>query len=224
MTRWWIALGAASAFIALAVTVHLGLINQSDSIVRDWARPDDVWGPAQVRADIVVHGLRPAVIAALLAAFTVACSVKRRSLRPVGFVSGACLATVILTAAAKRVVGRLDTHGLLTNGYGGSFPSGHVTTVMICLGLAVLVARPHGGRWVWLAPALGGCLMAASLLLQATHWFTDVLGGGLLATGLLAVASASGWSRWSHVRSETTGDPWRLTRPSRATPMGLIDP
>jgi membrane-associated phospholipid phosphatase len=198
MTRWWIALGSVSAFTALAVSVHVGLLDELDSIVGEWARPHDVWGTVQVRANLVVHGLRPAVLAGLLAAFTVACGMKRRSMRLVWFVGSVCLATVALTAATKTAVGRPDTHGSITNGFGGSFPSGHVTTVMVCLGLVVLVARPRAGKWVWLIPALGGGLMAASLLLQATHWFTDVVGGGLLATGLLAVATSPGLSRWSH--------------------------
>ena len=201
MTRWWIVLGLVSAFTALAAAVHVGLLDEFDSVVREWARPHDVWGAAQVRANLVVHGLRPAVLVALLAVFTVAFGMKRRSLRLVWFVAGVCLATVALTAATKAAVGRPDTHGSITNGFGGSFPSGHVTTVVVCLGLAVLVARPHPGRWVWLVPALGAGLMAASLLLQATHWFTDIVGGGLLASALLAVATAPGLSRWSHGRS-----------------------
>ena len=218
MTRWWIALGSVSVFTALALSVHVGLLDEFDSIVGEWARPHDVWGAAQVRADLVVHGLRPAVLAALLAAFTVACGMKRRSMRLVWFVGSVGLATVALTAATKTAVGRPDTHGSITNGFGGSFPSGHVTTVIVCLGLAVLVARPRAGRWVWLVPALGGGLMAASLLLQATHWFTDVVGGGLLATSLLAFASASGLSRWSHGPAETD-EGSRKSEVGRAVPV-----
>ncbi|MGH8823056.1 MAG: phosphatase PAP2 family protein, partial [Jiangellaceae bacterium] len=75
--------------------------------------------------------------------------------------------------------------------------SGHTISVIVCLGLAVLVAQPRVGRWVWLVPALGGALMGASLLVQAAHWSTDVAGGALLATGVLTVVSAPGWRRWS---------------------------
>ena len=202
MSRWGVVVGSVGAFVALAVLVYLGLLDTFDLIIRDWARPHDVWGTAQIQADLVVHGLRPAVTAGALAAFTLACSVKRRSLRPVIFVGGVGLMTVTLTVATKTAVGRPDPHGLLTNTYGGSFPSGHMTTVMVCLGLALLIARPAAGRWIWCVPALGGSLMGASLLLQATHWFTDIVGGGLLATGLLAFATASGLSRWSHGPAE----------------------
>jgi hypothetical protein len=105
--------GSAGAFAALAVSVQLGL-EPIDLIIRDWARPHDVWGLAQRLSDIVVDGLRPAVLSALQAAFT---------------------------------------------------------------------------------------LMGGSLLLQAAHWFTDILGGGLLPAAVLAIAIASGGSRWIHDQS-----------------------
>jgi membrane-associated phospholipid phosphatase len=197
MKRWWIALGSAGAFSALSVPVHLGLLNTFDAVVGEWARPEDVWGMAQMRADFVVEGLRPAVVAALLVAFTVAYCVQRRSWRPAAFVGSVGLTTALLAVATKAAVGRPDPHGLLAND-GGSFPSGHTIMVIVCLGLAVQVALPRAGRPMWLVPAAGGSLMGASLLLQAAHWSTDIVGGGLFATGVLAVTTASGWSRWSH--------------------------
>jgi membrane-associated phospholipid phosphatase len=198
MSRWWLAISSAVAFTVLAVSVHLDIWDGYDAVVREWARPGDVWGPTQLRADYVVEGLRPAVIAILLVAFTVACCVKRRSVRPLVFVAGVGVLTAALTIVAKVAVGRPDTHGTVANSHGGSFPSGHVIAIIVCLGLAALVAQRRVRRWVWLVPALGGALMAASLLVQAAHWSTDVAGGGLLAAGVLAGASASGWRRWSH--------------------------
>jgi membrane-associated phospholipid phosphatase len=197
MMRKWIAVGSAVAFIALAVSVDLGLLDRFDSLVRAWARPHDIWGPAQVRADVIVEGLRPVMAAALLAVFTSAWCVIRRSIRPAAFVGVVCMSTVTLTVAVKIAVNRPDPHGLVAND-GGSFPSGHIIGVIVCLGLAALLALPHTGRWIWFIPALGGGLMAVSLLLQAAHWSTDIAGGVLLATGILAVASASRWRRWLH--------------------------
>jgi membrane-associated phospholipid phosphatase len=195
MRRWWIAIGSAAAFSLLAVLVRLGLLDAFDLAFRQWVRPDDVWGTAQLRAEVVVQGLRPAVTASLLTAYTLAYCVRRRSFRPAIFVGCAGLATGALTLATKAAIGRPDPHGSFANVGGGSFPSGHVTTVVICLGMAVLVVRQHPGWWIWTIPALGGALMGASLLLQAAHWFTDVVGGGLLAITVLAGASA--WSSWS---------------------------
>ena len=141
-------------------------------------------------ADVVVEGLRPIVVAGLLAAFTGAYCVKRRSRKPATFVGGVCLATVALTVAVKIVMGRADPHGLLGSD-GGSFPSGHVIAVMVSVGLAVLLARPRAGRWVWIIAALAGGLMGVCLLLQAAHWFTDIVGGILLAVVVLYVTTAS---------------------------------
>ena len=197
MKRWLIALVSMCAFTALAFAVHFGVLNNLDMIIREWARPADVWGPAQLWADLVIEGLRPAVLAALLPLFTLGYSIKRRSLRPIAFVSVAALATVAVTAATKIAVGRLNPHGDVGND-GGSFPSGHTIAVVVCLGLAVLMMRPRVGRWVWLIPAFGGFLMGASLLLQAAHWSTDIAGGGFLATGVLAIMIASGASHWVH--------------------------
>jgi membrane-associated phospholipid phosphatase len=196
MKRWWIAIGSATALSLLAVLVRLGVLNAFDLTFCQWARPDDVWGTAQLRADVVVQGLRPAVTASLLTAYTLAYCVGRRTFRPAIFVGCAGLATGALTLATKAAIARPDPHGSFANVGGGSFPSGHVTSVVICLGMAALVARQHPGWWIWIIPALGGALMGVSLLLEAAHWFTDVVGGGLLATTVLAGASA--WSSWLH--------------------------
>jgi membrane-associated phospholipid phosphatase len=197
MKRWWIALVSMCAFTALAFAVHFGVLDNFDKIIREFARPDDVWGTGQLWADLVIEGLRPAVLAALLSLLTLGYAVKRRSLRPVAFIGVAGLATVAVTAATKIAVGRLNPHGDVGND-GGSFPSGHTVAVVVCVGLGLLMMRPRVGRLVWLIPAFGGVLMGASLLLQAAHWSTDITGGGLLATGVLAIVIASGASRWMH--------------------------
>jgi membrane-associated phospholipid phosphatase len=222
MTRSWVGWGSAGAFIALAIAVHLGLLDAFDSTVRAWARPHDVWGAAQMRADLVVEGLRPVMVAGLLTAFTAACCVKRRSLRPAVFVGGVCLATMALTVAAKIAIGRPDTHALVGT-YGGSFPSGHVIAVTVSVGLAVLVADPRAaGWWVWIIAGLAGGLMGVCLLLQAAHWLTDLVGGSLLAVVVLSVATASGWRRWLHdrPRKDQQSAPPTVRRPSSLTLVG----
>ena len=221
MTRRWIAWGSVSAFTALAISVHLGLLNMFDAIVRQWARPDDVWGAPQLRADIVVEGLRPPIAAVLLMAFTAVCCVKRRSLRPAAFVGVVSVMTMALTVITKIAVGRPDPHGLVGS-TGGSYPSGHMITLMVSLGLVVLVAWPRARRWVWLVPALGGGLMGVCLLLQAAHWFTDIVGGILLAVVVLSVATASRWTRWlpDRPRNENKSATSDVRRSSSLTSVG----
>jgi membrane-associated phospholipid phosphatase len=222
MTRRWIAWGTVGAFMALAISVHLGFLNTFDAIVRQWARPDDVWGAAQLQADIVVEGLRPPIVAALLVAFTAVCCVKGRSLRPAAFVGIVSVVTVALTVMTKIAVGRPDPHGLIGS-TGGSFPSGHMITLIVSLGLAMLlVVWPRAGRWVWLVPALGGGLMGVCLLLQAAHWLTDLVGGSLLAAVVLSVATASGWTRWLHdrPRNDNQSATFTVRRSSLPTPVG----
>lgn len=219
MTRWWIALGSLAAFIVLAVCVHLGLLHTFDATVRQWMRPDGAWGTTQERADLVVHALRPELVAGLLVALSAGYCVKRRSLSPLIFVGGTGLLTVALTLGTKAVMARPDPHGLVVHSNGGSFPSGHTVAVMVCLGVGVLLTHPRAGRWVWLIPAAGGGIVGASMLLQAAHWSTDVLGGALLATGVLAVVIASGWNRWLHQqRRNETAD--RLGEGSQLPTLG----
>jgi membrane-associated phospholipid phosphatase len=223
MRRSWVAWGSAGAFIALAIAVHLGLLDRFDLIARAWARPGDVWGAAQMRADFVVEGLRPIVVAGLLAVFTAACCVQRRSLRPAAFVGGVCLATGALTIAVKIIMGRPDTHGFVGND-GGSFPSGHVIVVMVGVGLAVLIARPGAGRWVWIIAALAGGLMGVCLQLQAAHWLTDLVGGSLLAVLVLSVATASRWTLRLHhnPRNDNQSATSTVRRSSSLTPAGAV--
>jgi membrane-associated phospholipid phosphatase len=114
-----------------------------------------------------------------------------RSLRPAMFVLGVCVVTGAVTVVAKAAIGRPDPHGAIER-FGGSFPSGHTITIILCLGLAVLLL-PGVGWWIWLVPVAGGILMGASLLVEGTRWTTDIVGGALLAACVLAAASASGW-------------------------------
>ena len=200
MKQWRIAFWSAAAFGALAIVVQLGLVDSLDTIVREWARPRDVWGTAQLQASLVVDGLRPVVVV-LLATFTLMYCAMRRSLRAVAFIGAVGLATIALTIASKITVGRLNTHAVLGSN-GGSFPSGHVISVVVCLGLVVLIVQPRTRWWIWLIPAFGGLLMGAAMLLQAAHWFTDVVGGGLLAAAILAAASACTHSMHDRLKND----------------------
>jgi membrane-associated phospholipid phosphatase len=158
--------------------------------VRDALRPGDEWGTTQERVDVLVEGLKPRNIAALLALFGGAVALWRRTWRPAVYVASVAVATGVLTLGVKFLLQRTDPHYEMT-ALGGSFPSGHTASVVVGFGLTVLVLRSRSRWWDWLAVAVVGAAMAFSLVAQAAHWFTDVVGGGVLGVLILAVASTS---------------------------------
>ncbi len=196
-----ISVGAAASFLALSVAVWWGLLDAWDAVAREWFRPNDEWGTTQLRADHVVEGLRPTRILPLLAVFVAMMCVLRRSIRPAVLAGITVFFLVVLTVLAQAAVGRPDTHGAVHR-FGGSYPSGHTATIIVCFGLLVLLLRPRPERWLWLVPALAGAVMGGCLLVQAAHWTTDVIGGALLAVVILAAARRFPPSRASGERSD----------------------
>lgn len=198
-----IAVVAAAAFVALLGLVARHLTDGWDGVIRQLARPADVWGEWQLRADVVVEGLRPGIVGPALALFAAVHSAARRSLRPAVLVTVGGGAATALTLLVKYLVARPDPHhGELS--HGGSFPSGHTMSVTVAAGLVVLLLRP-AAKWAWLLPASLGGLMAVSLVVQAAHWASDVVGGALVALAVLAGVQAGGLARWARggsLRSE----------------------
>jgi membrane-associated phospholipid phosphatase len=202
VTGRWTAVGAGVGFLALTLAVHLGLLDGWDSRSRQLFRPDDVWGTWQLRADLIVEGLRPERMLPLLAVFVVAVSLFRRSPWPAVIAAAALVLLAVPAFVAKVALARPDPHQSEAAG-GASFPSGHTATIVVCLGLMVWLLRPGGRWWIWLVPAFGGALMGLCLLVQAAHWTTDVLGGALLAVAVLGVVCAVGYPLAAQSRSGT---------------------
>jgi len=178
---------AAAAFVVLAVLVAAHATQDLDVAIRNRFRPHDVWGTTQMRVDVIVEGLKPSKMVPLLALVAVVACVRHRSWRPA--VYAALLAGVAgtLTIVTKVIVGRPDPHQDMT-AVGGSFPSGHTVTVLVCLGCAILLLQERPRWWEWVVVGLVGVAMGLSLLLQAAHWFTDVVGALLLGVAVLAAA------------------------------------
>lgn len=195
-----IALGSWVAFALLSLLVATGVLTRWDVALRDLARPHDVWGPAQWRADVIVEGLRPPNLALALTALTLLVCLVRRSLRPAVAAAGVGSLAATASLVVKVLVHRPDPHGAVAV-HGGSFPSGHVLTTVVCLGLVLLLARPRPPWWWWLLPGAVGLVMAVANLLEAAHWAGDLLGGGLLGAAVLGTAQALGCGPWLHARS-----------------------
>jgi membrane-associated phospholipid phosphatase len=190
-----LAWASGGGLLVLALLVHLGLTRPLDEAVRQWARPDDVWGPPQVRAIAIVEGLRPPSALLLTACVVAAVSLARRSARPLLVAAATTLLMAAVTVGIKILLHRPDPHGALSEA-GGSFPSGHTATVVTCTGMVTLLLGPGRRWWWWSVTLLLGALMAGALVTQAAHWTTDVVGGGLDAVTVLAIMVALGADRW----------------------------
>jgi membrane-associated phospholipid phosphatase len=205
---WWPSAVLALLFVAVTVLVVTGVAQPLDEQVIRTVRPHDVWGDPQVRLSSWVHRLRPAVMLVLLAVACVVASVRARSYRPAatGLVL-VCVSTGLLLLV-KVVVGRPDPHGGLAVS-GGSYPSGHMVAVLVCLGGCLLVLGPGRRRWWWVVPAAAAGLMATALVVTATHWPSDVVGGALLG---LATLMAAGWGSGTTPGRPSAGAPRRRRR------------
>ena len=196
-SQWIIPVAIAVCYALFALAVHLRMLDDLDTAIRSASRPGDVWGPLQIRAAHVAHGLQPARLALPLLLVAAVASLLRRSLRPWAVMAVVGVPVAIVTLGTKYVMAHSDP-GTVPVGH-GSFPSGHMVSILIVFGLIVLLLRPRT-RWGWILPAVMGCLMGCALVLADIHPATDVIGAGLLAVAALASASAAGLGQWASVR------------------------
>src|SRR5262249_50321067 len=155
--------------------------------VRSVLHTGEVWGPAQIRAARLVHGLQPAhLVAPLVLVVAVLCLV-RRSLRPLAVMAVVGGLVVIVTVGTKWIRAHTETNAAPVAH--GSFPSGHAVTIIVVFGIVVLLLWPRT-RWGWMLPAVMGCLMGWALVVAWVHPATDVVGAILLAVAALGAAKA----------------------------------
>lgn len=182
------ALLVGTAFVLLLVAVTTGATETLDRAAADWLRPDDVWGVPQARLAPVMHTFEPRRAYALLVVVTAVVSLLRRSWRPVAFAGLVAAASAGATGAVKVLTHRPDPHGDIAT-TGGSFPSGHVVALLVCLGCCALLCWSRTRWWHWVLVAGPPAAMAATVAYAAAHWVTDVLGGALLAVATLCWAA-----------------------------------
>jgi membrane-associated phospholipid phosphatase len=194
---------STAAFVVLSLLVARDITQDLDNAVRQWFRPNDVWGIYQLIFGNVVDGIAPPVAVVLLGIATIVAAWRDRSIRPMVFAGLTTSVAMVLTVAGKAISQRPDPHGGLW--HGGAYPSGHMVMLLVALGCALLMLRPRARWWEWLGVALVGLTMAVSLLFLAMHWFTDVVAGSLIGITLLAVVSIPGVARASRKRNVESG-------------------
>jgi membrane-associated phospholipid phosphatase len=222
---------ALACYLVLSVLVGTGLTETPDGLVREWFRPGDVWGTQQLRVDHIVDGLRPAVALPAFVVLAILVVTVRRVVWPVLAAGAVLLLMIAVTVATKALIARPDPHGAIST-HGGSYPSGHTVSVMVCVGLAVCLLWPGArGLRFWSVPLAVGLAMGLSLLIQAAHWAGDVAGGLLLGVAALSLArltvgTAGGPGRSIRriARFRRRPPPTRVTRGGMATEFGESAP
>lgn len=183
-----------AAFAVLAVCVRTGTTQGLDVALVERLRPGDQWGATQVRWSPWMARLQPEHTSALLVLAALGTAVRRRSWWPMVLGGALGVATVAVTVATKVALARPDPHGDLTTS-GGSFPSGHMATLLVCMGGCLFLLARRVRWWHWTPVAAAAVLLAVALLVSAAHWPTDVLGGALLAVAVLGASGSLGVRR-----------------------------
>jgi membrane-associated phospholipid phosphatase len=184
-----VALAAAAAFSVVLVAVATGASRALDRSAAEWFRPHDSWGEAQVRLGPVIDGLEPRRAYVFLGLVTVVVTLLRHSWRPAVFAGLVATVSMGATTAVKVATHRADPSGDVAS-TGGSFPSGHVVALIVCLGCCALLVWRRTRWWQWALVAVPPGVMATALLYAGAHWATDVLGGALLAVATICWAAS----------------------------------
>lgn len=195
--RWIVPVGVTAIYALFSVAVHLRMLDHLDLAVRDASRPGGVWGPLQIRSDRLVKELQPTHVGLPLLLIVAALSIVRRSLRPIVVVAVVGTPVAVVTLGTKWVMAHSEANPAPIAH--GSFPSGHMVSIIIAFGIAVLLLRPRT-RWGWGLPTVAGLVMGSALILATVHPATDVIGAGLLCVAALTGASAAGLGQWAHNR------------------------
>lgn len=180
---------ASGALGILLLAVATGAAEPLDRSATDWLRPDNEWGPAQARLGPVIDALQPRRAYLLLGVVTAFVCLRRRDWRPAALAGYVAATSVVATVAIKVLTHRPDPNGAISSP-GGSFPSGHVVSLIVCLGCCVLVAVRRTRVWQWVLVAVPPAVMATALAYAAAHWVTDLLGGALLGVATISWAAS----------------------------------
>jgi membrane-associated phospholipid phosphatase len=171
----------------LTLLVALDVTRSLDVWVRDTLRPAGEWGRAQQVLNPVIDGLEPSRVLPVGLVVLLVAVMWRRSLRPLAVASLILGGAFVVTLLSKGLLGRSDPTGGST-GIAGSYPSGHVLTLVVTCGVCAVVLLGRRPTIVWLVSLGPSLTMAWALLVCSAHWATDAIGALLL--GSLAVTVA----------------------------------
>lgn len=180
--------GCALAYLALAALIAVHATDRLDDAAARlfWRGPE--WGPTQAHDDRIVALASPAHVTALVLLVAVVIGVVRRSALPLVAVVVVGLPVALAELGTKWLLPRLTVDPTPQH-FGGTYPSGHVVTVVALVGALLLGMPGRGPWWRWLVVVLLGAAMGVAVQVDAIHRLTDVIGSGLLSTGALVTGS-----------------------------------
>jgi undecaprenyl-diphosphatase len=166
------------------VTHGNGIVS-TDLRVRAWVDGHQVHWLRQA-TDVITAVLSPPVD--LLALGVYAAISRRVKLRDAVCVAAALIVVVV---GLKAAVGRRTP--LHASRFYGDFPSGHTASLLICAGAAVLLSRlPTRLRnRLLVAAVVATTVVAASLVYNDSHWFSDVLASYAISAVVLWVVAVT---------------------------------
>jgi undecaprenyl-diphosphatase len=192
-----LAVGCSLVVILLAVDIMVGgLLTHFDTVVRDRLQASDGEAPRWLDLLSDLGGLGPSAILLGVVAMPYAQLTWRAW--PVVLAAGAWMVTGALVLMVKFVVNRPGPAGDVA-GYPGFYPSGHVATASVTVGIVVLIVvaarRPAWSpdrqtAWCLAAACLIGGLTGVYAVWDDHHWVSDAVGGLLLPIPVLVVAAA----------------------------------
>jgi membrane-associated phospholipid phosphatase len=206
---WWPDLAALAGFAVLTVLLATGHLLSFDAALADWAdahRPAPIYWPLRVLNYLGQGGQVLMPVAILLAA---AVTWRTRSVRPLIVFAAAFVLTYItigplkiwLQRAAPHFPGPDRTHmfnEFAVDGFGMSYPSGHVANALVWYGVIALLAnalllslgRPAlSPRALLLLRIVPPAVVFCTTTYLSFHWITDSVAGlflGLVLTRLMA--------------------------------------
>jgi membrane-associated phospholipid phosphatase len=197
--RGWavLALFSGAAFLALLVMNTLHQTQGLDDLVWRVTDPGGEWGFRQLLAVRISDALQPTHMIGLFAVVSAAIGGYRRSWRPLGRFALLVAPAIMVELGLKWSLPRVNPRPYLGH-TGGSFPSGHMLSAVICSGGAVLLLATRHRWWHWLLAMVAPAVVGASLMIGVLHWASDVVGGALLGTSLLACSALPSTHRMTH--------------------------
>ena len=181
---WGAWLGLLVAFLLVAGSVELAWWSDLDQSLNDWAatarRHTVLWDPAKVVFDVAT----PEVALPIILALGLLVAWRRRRWGIAGDAAiriGLVVASVLLLKPLLAVPGP-TRHAFAS--HGGSFPSGHTTSTVVCMALLLAwIGWPRRVPGRVAITTLVVAVVAGSVLYLHYHYLSDVVGGVLL--GLL---------------------------------------